>query len=94
MTKCEQARLLAKDGKTDTEIAATLSVRPETVAKWRSNLEARGRPKGLTEGNRSLVPRIRAMRKGGMSFAEIGEALGMSRGWIRQLLLRGTAEGV
>jgi DNA-directed RNA polymerase specialized sigma24 family protein len=34
------------------------------------------------------------MRKGGMSYAEIGEALGMSRGWVRSLLLRGTAEGV
>jgi DNA-directed RNA polymerase specialized sigma24 family protein len=40
------------------------------------------------------VPRIRTMRKGGMSYAEIGEALGVSRGWVRSLLLRGTKEGV
>jgi hypothetical protein len=94
MTKREQARLLAKDGADDAAIAAALSVRVATVAKWRNGLDPRGRPPGLTEGNRSLVPRIRVMRKGGMSYAEIGEALGMSRGWIRQLLLRGTAEGV
>lgn len=94
MTKREQARLLGRDGKTDPEIATTLQVRLETVSKWRHGLDPRGRPPGLTEGNRSLVPRIRVMRKGGMSYAEIGEALGMSRGWIRQLLLRGTAEGV
>lgn len=94
MTKREQAYLLYKDGKTDPEIAQILSVRVATVAKWRHGLETRGRPKGLTEGNRSLVPRIRTMRKGGMSYAEIGEALGASRGWVRSLLLRGTKEGV
>ena len=94
MTKREQARLLAKDGADDATIAAALQVRPETVAKWRSGLDPRGRPPGLTEGNRSLVPRIRTMRKGGMSYAEIGEALGVSRGWVRSLLLRGTKEGV
>jgi hypothetical protein len=94
MTKRERAAKMHRHGVADDVIALALQVRPAVVACWRAGRDARGRPPGLTEGNRSLVPRIRVMRKGGMSYAEIGEALGMSRGWIRQLLLRGTAEGV
>lgn len=94
MTKRERAVEMSSHGCADDVIALALGTTSDIVAKWRHGLETRGRPKGLTEGNRSLVPRIRAMRKGGMSFAEIGEALGLSRGWVRSLLLRGTKEGV
>jgi DNA-binding CsgD family transcriptional regulator len=94
MTKRERALEMLGHGCEPHVIALALQVRVETVKRWRSGQETRGRPPGLTEGNRSLVPRIRVMRKGGMSYAEIGEAIGVSRGWVRSLLLRGTAEGV
>ena len=94
LTKRERALEMLGYGCEPSVIALALQVRIETVKRWRDGLEPRGRPPGLTEGNRSLVPRIRTLRKGGMSYAEIGEALGVSRGWIRSLLLRGTAEGV
>lgn len=94
MTKRERAKEMHKHGVSDSVIALALQVRPAVIAKWRAGIDARGRPPGLTEGNRSLVPRIRTLRKGGMSYAEIGEALGVSRGWVRSLLLRGTKEGV
>lgn len=69
------ARVAYRAGATTREIADGMAVSPTTVARWVGELRRTG-PRGYTG-----VPdsRIVVLRESGLSFAEVGRRVGMSK---------------